>query len=86
MIRFLFFLFVASVLGSIGNSLAGGRPKGCITSILVGLIGAIVGNWLSTELNIQDVWYFQENIPVLWTIVGSALFVTAVNLLSGNRR
>ena len=85
MIRFLFFLVVASILGSIGNSIAGGRQRGCLTSILVGLIGAIVGSWFSNELNMRDVWYFQDNIPVLWTIVGAALFVTAVNLLSGKR-
>ncbi|MCK5145813.1 GlsB/YeaQ/YmgE family stress response membrane protein [bacterium] len=78
-------LLVASVCGSIGASIAGRSYSGCFTNIILGFIGAMIGRWLSRELNIDDLFYF-HNIPILWSVVGSALFVAAVGFLTGSQK
>ena len=82
---FLVLLFVAAVCGSIGAALVGYTTRGCLTSIILGLIGALIGTWLSRELGIRDFLYFQR-IPIFWSIVGSAVFVAVIGLLSGRSR
>ena len=84
-IGFLILLLVASICGSIGASLAGYTSRGCLTHIVLGLIGALIGTWLSRELGIRDFLYFHR-IPIFWSIVGSALFVAAMGIISGRSR
>ena len=81
---FLILLIVASVCGSVGAGIAGVNHKGCLTNIILGFIGAFIGSWLSRELGIRDILYF-HNIPIIWTIVGSALFVAVISMLTGQR-
>ena len=83
MIRLLVLLFIASICGSIGAGLAGSSSKGCFTSIILGFIGALIGSWISKSVGIDDFLYIR-NIPVFWSIIGSAMFVTVLNLLDGN--
>lgn len=86
MIRLLVLLLIAFVCGSIGASLGGSSKKGCLTSIVLGFIGALIGGWLSKKLQVGDLFYFRE-IPILWSIIGAALFVAVINLiLGGNSR
>ena len=84
MIGFLILLLVAAVCGSIGAAIAGSSYRGCLTNIVLGFIGAIIGRWLSQEIGISDFIYF-HNIPIIWTIVGAALFVAVINLLVGDK-
>jgi len=85
LLGFLVLLFVAAVCGSIGTSIAGYSPKGCLTNIVLGLAGALIGTWMSRELGIKDFLYIQR-IPILWSIVCSSLFVAFIGFLSGRRR
>jgi len=82
MIRLLILLVIASICGSIGAGLAGASKKGCFTSIILGFIGALIGSWISKNVGIDDFLYIR-NIPVFWSIIGSALFVTVLNLIGG---
>jgi uncharacterized membrane protein YeaQ/YmgE (transglycosylase-associated protein family) len=81
MIRILVLLIIASVCGAVGAKIAGTRAGGCLASIALGFIGALIGTWLSRQLDVPDFVYFHE-IPLIWSIIGSALFVTLINLLS----
>lgn len=86
MLSFLLLLLVASITGSIGAALAGKKETGCLVSIVLGLIGAMVGRWLSQQLEIADpfeVTIRSQTFPLLWTIIGAALFVALINLISG---
>lgn len=85
MISFLIMLLIAAVCGSIGAAIAGVDSKGCLTNMVIGLIGAMLGRWISIKLDIPDILYFR-NIPILWTIVGSALFVLLLAILMGQKR
>jgi uncharacterized membrane protein YeaQ/YmgE (transglycosylase-associated protein family) len=83
-IGFFILLLVAAVCGSIGAGLAGYSSHGCITNIILGFIGAFIGTWLSRELGIRDLLYF-EGIPIIWSIIGSALFVALIGILTGKQ-
>jgi uncharacterized membrane protein YeaQ/YmgE (transglycosylase-associated protein family) len=82
MIRLLILLLVAAICGSIGAKLAGARASGCLISIALGFIGALIGSWLSRELMIPDLLYIAGR-PIFWSIIGAALFVALLNLLKG---
>ncbi len=76
-------LVVAAIAGAIGEMIAGGKvPGGWIGSIVAGLIGAWIGSML---LQFGPVL---GGIQVIPAIIGAALFVLVVKLLTGgmNRR
>jgi len=79
---FIVLVIVAAVCGSIGSSLAGHSAKGCVANTVVGLIGALIGTWLSRQLGVRD-FFYPAGIPLLWSIVGSAIFVVLIGTLTG---
>lgn len=81
---FLILLLIAAICGGIGQSLAGYNVGGCLVSIVVGFIGAYIGLWLATKTGLPD--FFTVNIegkpfPIIWAIIGSAIFTFFVALL-----
>lgn len=84
LIRFLVILFVAAVIGSVGATLAGSRnAPGCLGSIALGFIGALLGHWLSRVLNVRDL-IVVGGIPIVWSVIGAALFVALLGTLSSD--
>lgn len=87
-IDLLFLLLIAGICGSIGQAIAGFDRGGCIVSIVVGFIGALLGQWLSNELNLPElvnVTIGGTTFPIIWSIIGSVIFVVIVGLLTRNR-
>jgi uncharacterized membrane protein YeaQ/YmgE (transglycosylase-associated protein family) len=83
-IGFLILLLIAAICGGIGQSLAGYDLGGCLISIVVGFIGAYIGLWLAGKMALPH--FFTINIdgkpfPVIWAIIGSAIFTLIVALL-----
>ena len=81
---FLILLLIAAICGGIGQSLAGYNVGGCLVSIVVGFIGAYIGLWLAKQMGLPD--FFTVNVegrpfPILWAIIGSAIFTFIVALL-----
>lgn len=86
--QFLVLLIIAGVCGSIGQSLAGFSRGGCLASIALGFIGALLGSWLARVAGLPRFFTVEiggEPFPVLWSIIGSALFVAVLGMLSGRR-
>lgn len=90
---FFLLLAIAAICGSIGQSLAGYSLGGCLVSIFVGFIGAYFGVWLAGQFGLPELWNLNiegKPFPVIWSILGSALFALIVALLRrafiGNRR
>jgi len=82
---FLLFLAIAGVCGAIGQAIAGRSRTGCIGSIALGFIGALVGRLLARELHLPDwavVTVGGASFPIVWSIAGSALFVAIVSFLT----
>jgi uncharacterized membrane protein YeaQ/YmgE (transglycosylase-associated protein family) len=81
-------LIIAAVAGSIGQVLAEYSVGGCIMSIVVGFIGAVLGRWLATSLHLPEPFLISiqgETFPLLWSIIGSALFCAVLGFLSRRR-
>ena len=88
LVSILLLLLIAAVAGSIGQALAGYSMGGCLLSIVVGFIGAVLGLWLARELGLPEplpITVGGETFPLLWSIIGSALFAAVIGLLSRRR-
>ncbi len=88
LIDFIILLIVAGIIGAIGQSLAGFSRTGCLGSIALGFIGALIGVWLSRALHLPEL--LNVNIggtvfPVIWSIIGAALFVALLGLITRGR-
>lgn len=85
---FLLLLLIAAICGSIGQALVGYSRGGCLISIVVGFVGAYLGLWLSAQLGLPELWTVSiegQNFPILWSIIGSALFTAVLSLISRGR-
>lgn len=86
---FLVLLLVAGICGAIGQSIAGYSKTGCLGSIALGFIGALLGNWLANVLHLPEIFPVSiggQRFPVIWSIIGSALFVAVLSMLTRRRR
>ena len=84
LLGFLLLLLIAAICGAIGQSLAGYSLGGCLVSIIVGFIGAFIGKWLAVKLAlpaILTVHIQKESFPIIWAVIGSAIFTFIVALL-----
>ena len=82
-------LVIAAIAGSLGQALSGYSVGGCLISIVVGFIGAFLGLWLARLLGLPEPFPITvqgETFPLIWSIIGSALFCAALGLLSRRRR
>lgn len=63
--------------GSIAQALVPGRsePSGCVGTTAVGILGALVGGWLATELDLGSIHHFFDLETWLIAIGGSALLL-----------
>jgi uncharacterized membrane protein YeaQ/YmgE (transglycosylase-associated protein family) len=85
---FLLLLVVAGVCGSLGSGIAGHSHVGCLGSIVLGFVGAWVGLWIARELHLPEVlvWHIgRQRFPVVWSIVGSAVFVAVLGFFTRRR-
>ena len=88
LLSILLLLLVAAICGSIGQALVGYSVGGCLMSTIVGFIGAWLGSWLSVQLGLPEPFTISiggETFPVLWSIIGSALFVAILGLFTRRR-
>ncbi len=89
LLGFILLLVIAAICGSIGQAIAGYSRGGCLVSIAVGLIGALLGYWLARVLGLPLLFVINvggESFPVVWAIIGSALFVAIISFLTGGGR
>jgi uncharacterized membrane protein YeaQ/YmgE (transglycosylase-associated protein family) len=84
----LLLLLIAGICGSLGQAIAGYSRGGCLVSIALGFIGALLGMWLARLLGLPElipVVIGGTRYPIVWSIIGSALFVAVITLLTRNR-
>jgi len=88
LLGFLLLLLIAAVCGAIGRAIAGGTHGGCLVSVAVGFIGALLGTWIASRIHLPEIFAISVDghpFPVVWSIIGAALFVAFVHLISGRR-
>ena len=85
----LLLLLVAGICGSVAQALTGYSRGGCLVSIALGFVGAILGTWLGRLLGLGEILAIQfggQSFPIVWSIIGAALFVALLNLMNRRRR
>lgn len=78
-------LIVAAVCGSLGMAISGYSRGGCLMSIALGFIGALIGMWLARALALPELFTLEVGdlgFPIIWSIIGSALFVAVLGFLA----
>jgi uncharacterized membrane protein YeaQ/YmgE (transglycosylase-associated protein family) len=81
-------LLIAGVCGALGQAISGFSRGGCLVSIAIGFIGALLGMWLAGRLGLPEIFPVHigtTSFPVIWSIIGSALFVAIISLLTRRR-
>lgn len=79
-------IVIAAICGAVGKALAGGVRGGLIASIALGFIGALIGPWVAQQLHLAEPLMLQLSgrpFPIVWSIIGAALFVALLHLISG---
>lgn len=82
---FLFLLLIAFITGAVGARLAGRRKLGCLPSLVLGFIGALIGTFIAQKLDLPlllSIPFGSHAFPVIWAVLGAALFVAFLNLFS----
>lgn len=81
----LILLIVAGICGALGQAISGFSRGGCLVSIALGFIGAVIGMWLARKMGLPELYTVHvgtTNFPIIWSIIGSALFVAVISLLT----
>ena len=81
-------LLVAGVCGAIGRAISGYSHGGCLVSIALGFVGAVIGTWLARALHLPELFPIRigtTSFPIIWSIIGAALFVAVISLISRSR-
>ncbi|HEX6717986.1 MAG TPA: GlsB/YeaQ/YmgE family stress response membrane protein [Pyrinomonadaceae bacterium] len=85
LLDFLILLLIAGICGSLGQAIVGFSRGGCLVSIALGFVGAVLGMWLARAMGLPELFSVQigtTSFPIVWSIIGSALFVAVITLLT----
>jgi len=86
---FLVLLLVAAIAGSLGQAISGYSLGGCLASVLVGFVGAFLGLWIARQFGLPEwltITIQGESFPLVWSIIGSAIFTGLLGLIFRRRR
>ncbi len=78
-------LVIAGVCGSIAQSIAGFSRGGCLLSIVIGFIGAVIGTWLARKFGLPEFLTLHiggKSFPVVWSIIGAVIFSVLLGAVS----
>lgn len=84
----LILLLIAGICGAVGQAIAGYSLGGLLATIGVGFVGAVLGMWLSAALGLPEFYTVRvggRSFPIVWSILGSALFVALISALRRDR-
>jgi uncharacterized membrane protein YeaQ/YmgE (transglycosylase-associated protein family) len=88
-LEFLVLLLVAGLSGAAGQALAGYGRGGCLASIALGFVGALLGQWIANLLGVSEILAVRiggETFPVVWSVMGAAILVAILGLFTRGRR
>ena len=84
----LLLLLVAGICGALGQAIAGYSRGGCLVSIALGFVGALLGMWLARMMGLPELIPVEiggARFPIVWSIIGSTLFVAIITLITRSR-
>ena len=84
----LILLLVAGICGSLGQAIAGYSRGGCLVSIALGFVGALLGMWIARQMGLPELFPVRiggASFPIIWSIIGSTIFVAIITLITRSR-
>ena len=82
-------IIIAAICGAIGQAIAGYSLGGMVITTVVGFIGAFVGTWLARTVGLPELLMVNvggQPFPIVWAIIGSAVFTAIVALFTRRPR
>jgi len=84
-LEFIILLVIAAICGALGQAIAGYSLGGMLITTVVGFIGAFIGTWLARSIGLPELLMVNiggEPFPIVWAIIGSAIFAAIVALVT----
>lgn len=79
------FLIVGALVGWIASSIMG-RDNGLLMNLLIGIVGSIIGSFVSRlVLGYDDSYLAFDWSAIIWSIIGAVILLAIVNALTGRR-
>src|SRR5271169_4832352 len=75
-------IVIGLIAGWLAGKIARGAGFGCITDIILGLVGSVLGGWLFMKLGIMGGGFLYS---LAAATVGAVILVTIVHLFAGDR-
>ena len=89
LVELLVLLLIAGICGAVGKAIVGTMPGGFLVSIGVGFVGALLGTWVARLVGLPELFAIHvggTTFTIIWSILGSVLFVALVGLLTRGAR
>ncbi|MEZ5014564.1 MAG: GlsB/YeaQ/YmgE family stress response membrane protein [Chitinophagales bacterium] len=78
--NFLYFILLGALAGWLSGKLVRGRGFGLMGNILVGIVGAVLGGWIFTQLNVDPGNYLMA-YQLASAVVGSVVLLLVIGLI-----
>jgi uncharacterized membrane protein YeaQ/YmgE (transglycosylase-associated protein family) len=78
----LYWILIGLIAGWLAGKIARGAGYGCITDVILGLVGSVLGGWLFMKLGILGGGMLYS---LAAATVGAVILVTIVHLFAGDR-
>ncbi len=79
----IWWILIGLIAGWLAGTIARGRGFGCITDVILGLVGAVIGGWIFTRLGIATFGFLGS---LAAATVGAVLLVAVARLFAGGGR
>jgi uncharacterized membrane protein YeaQ/YmgE (transglycosylase-associated protein family) len=76
----IWWIIIGLLAGWLAGKLSRGRGFGCITNIVLGLVGGVIGGWIFSRLNIPTYGFWGS---LAAATVGAILLVAVARLFAG---
>ncbi|MEN9644918.1 MAG: hypothetical protein RL238_1587 [Actinomycetota bacterium] len=81
---FFSWVFVGLIAGLIGRKVTGDQKSGCLYTVAVGVLGAVIGGWLMQAIDHKGVTEFGFR-SVLVAALGSILLLLVLQAIAGRK-
>lgn len=79
------FIIIGGIIGWLASAIMG-RGEGVLASIVIGIVGAFIGGFLSTLFTGGSASYTSLTLGgILWSLVGSVILVALLNAFTRTR-
>jgi uncharacterized membrane protein YeaQ/YmgE (transglycosylase-associated protein family) len=88
-LELLILLVIAAICGAIGQAIAGYSLGGMVITTVVGFIGALLGTWMARAIGLPELLMVNvggQPFPIVWAIIGSALFAAIIAMFTRRPR